>query len=544
MVVIAWSFLLLILSSDIKVINPSEGRWLFKEDFTPAILGLKFFLSSPWSFPLGNNFLYGGSLSSSIIYSGSIPWLAFSQKILAIKNTYQFYGLYLFLNMIMQGFSGLFLYSSLKMIDSRKLNSKNKFDVYDQIIISLLFVFAPIFVANISHNFNLQAHWLIIYSMAYFIVAISNLERVGFAINMLLLLIALALLTDAYIAFMCISIWLALIFYILKIKAITFTNALKKISLGALAIISIMYFSGYFGYKTSLADCCFGRYGINLLGFIDPRIEESNTTWSKIIPDIGGQSGWEAGFCFIGLPTILIIIVEFKNILIILKKLRPLYFFLIPLSLMAITNKISFATISLDISIPKYILNLLDVFRGSGRFIWPLYYLIIASSLVCILKNSKINNFKGRIFLILIFSFSLLDMSQGLEATRNRFVFKNYPYSSQIYNFCKIKNCEAINFINPEQAKKGYDVLANTSEKLGIETNAIYLARFNKKEAVTLYQDYKNNICSDRFKNSLFFFRYNEIDALAKCSKISWHSFSDFPDYGAIFIEPNNQYEK
>ena len=55
--------------------------------------------------------------------------------------------------------------------------------------------------------------------------------------------------------------------------------------------------------------------------------------------------------------------------------------------LIALSNNINFGNITImNVSLPKLIYAPLSIIRASGRFIWPIYYLIIIFSLY--LKSS------------------------------------------------------------------------------------------------------------------------------------------------------------
>ena len=64
-----------------KILNPTYFGWLAaNDDPFQHLIGWLFFKDSPWSFPLGLNPNFGLSISSSIVYSDSIPLFAFLFK--------------------------------------------------------------------------------------------------------------------------------------------------------------------------------------------------------------------------------------------------------------------------------------------------------------------------------------------------------------------------------------------------------------------------------------------------------------------------------
>ena len=65
-----------ILFFGLSPLNPSEISWLRSNDFLQSYLGWEFFRESQWENPIGLNPRYGYDISSSIVYSDSIPLFA------------------------------------------------------------------------------------------------------------------------------------------------------------------------------------------------------------------------------------------------------------------------------------------------------------------------------------------------------------------------------------------------------------------------------------------------------------------------------------
>ena len=99
-------------------LNPQNVAWL-DGGFDPAqhYLGWVFFRNSAWSFPLGLNPAFGMDISSSIVYSDSIPLLAFLFKPFAafLPETFQYFGLWLLLCFILQSYFAWRLTALLQM---------------------------------------------------------------------------------------------------------------------------------------------------------------------------------------------------------------------------------------------------------------------------------------------------------------------------------------------------------------------------------------------------------------------------------------------
>ena len=131
---------------------------------------------------------------------------------------------------------------------------------------------------------------------------------------------------------------------------------------------------------------------------------------------MGGQvEGF--GYLGIGGAALLIIIIfyvffnftELKN-----KKYRPYLLIIILFSLVALTNRIFFASnLLFEIELPKFIYGILSIVRASGRLFWPVYYLIFLGSVWIIYKKFSRKN--SLYILLVLFSLQIIDISSGLK---------------------------------------------------------------------------------------------------------------------------------
>ncbi len=258
-----------------------------------------------------------------------------------------------------------------------------------------------------------------------------------------------------------------------------------------------MYSAGYFEirYFDGIASG-YGEYKLNLLSFFDPG--NNFNTWSIILPDIELTTLEQAeGFNYFGLGSLIIVLLSI--IIYVLSKSKFTYFkknFIFIFSsifftIIALTNKISFGNIEIfNIELNNYVLAGLSIFRASGRFFWPVYYLILIFSLFFLYKNISIKK-----YVILVCSCILIQIVDISGA------IKNY---SETINKVIINNNEDLNYLfqnnrylisasnsnyNPNFSKVSY-----LTEKFRIQkTNVINLARVNRKLlAETRYEINKN----------------------------------------------------
>jgi len=297
-----------------------------------------------------------------------------------------------------------------------------------------------------------------------------------------------------------------------------------------------MYIAGYFEirYLDGVARG-YGEYKLNLLSVFDPG--NNINSWSYILPDIKLLPLEESeGFNYFGLGSLTMILISF--IFIIKNKsqyifLKKNYIFIISsvfFIFIALTNRISFGHIEiLNLQLNKYILAGLSIFRASGRFFWPVYYLILIFSFIFIYKNISKRKFTLLICACLLIQ--IIDISGAI---------KNYSITLNTFNtienedlnklFQKNKYLVSVNNSN---YNTNFSKLSYLTEKFKIQkTNVVNLARLNRKAlAESRYEINKNfynkKIVTDTiylidnlshlrnlqfiFKDDLYFYKINNI---------------------------------
>lgn len=141
--------------------------------------------------PLGLNEPYGMEVSSSIVFTDSIPLLAIIFKFVsfALPDTFQYTGIWILLCCILQG------------VFSYDLINRNTHDKPYSLVASALFCLAPIMLFRMMGHFALSAHFLIIASLILYSMKNANKRWV--------LLIAISSAIHFYITGMIFSVFVA-----------------------------------------------------------------------------------------------------------------------------------------------------------------------------------------------------------------------------------------------------------------------------------------------------------------------------------------------
>ena len=187
-------FLAFLLIVGISPLLPSNVSWIYILDPMQQFLGWQFFRNTPWSVPLGINPNFGLDFSNSIVYTDSIPLLAFIFKIFSplLPETFQYLGIWYLLSLILQA------YFAIKLIS---LISK---ETSIQILGAILFVFSPPLLFRINLQSALTGHFLILAGL-YLNCRTQNNKR-AFQWGALILT---AEMVNIYLLIMVMGLWLA-----------------------------------------------------------------------------------------------------------------------------------------------------------------------------------------------------------------------------------------------------------------------------------------------------------------------------------------------
>lgn len=447
-----FSSILVILFIGIENINFTDVKWLFVgNDMSGHQTGWHFFKNDIWRFPLGKNPNYGDDVGTTIVYSDSIPLLAFIFKLLnpLLPAHFQYFGLWFFLCFFLQG---LLSYLVIYFYTNNKIFS---------ILSSLIFVFLPILIHRFAWHPALFGQWTLI--ITFFLLIENKTKYEKFWI----LLVLLTCLIHFYFTIINLIVYnISKVYSFFILKKINFKVFIKNIATIHISLLILMYIAGYF--EVRIADTLavgFGIYKINLLSLIDAANSLENIHWSFILPDIKLSVGEELeGFNFIGLGNIVLILLTLifafkkKNI----KKNKDFfnkknYLILLFLSLISLSNIISLGTIELiNIPLNKYIYGVLSIARSSGRLFWFVNYFIIFSCLVLLYFRFKSN--KAIWILLIVLSIQLIDTSNGIKNyTNSKKINRDINIAKDLFWYTETKNLDKIYSTYPMNYNTNFD---------------------------------------------------------------------------------------
>ncbi len=480
-------------------------------------LGWNFFRNSPlMQFPLLANYTYGQGLDISLVHTDSIPLLGLIFKPFAeyLPKNFQYFGLWILISNILH---------SIFAFKLTRLYSK---DLVICSLITLFFLFAPIFYMRIFAQPAIGSQWLILGAIfLYSLNKINYKEWIIFLVLSVLINVYLFIMVFLFFAIFLLRIYLE--------KLVSFLDISKVFMVAVTILFSLMWLLGYFSVGMGLQEGGFGFYKMNLNSFFDPKaLYELH---SKILPDLSSPSvethGDYEGFAFPGIGVLIssciaIFFLIFRNNISTRKNfLLPLLIMSIFLFIFSVSNKISLGNnVLIEYPIPFFLEWFTDLLRSSARFIWPVYYLMYLGTFYVLIKSMSTKNL--RYLLIALFVLQVYDTSLATDAIRNRMVNYDqhwgreekwtYPIKNDIWKTFSNRYKKII-YVLPENKPKRYFPLAMYASNNNMITNFGYFSRRDLKKELEIKNNLKESVINSDFDlDSIYCFEDDELWEIVK----------------------------
>lgn len=479
----------------IQTIIPTNISWMLSvyHDWGQHYLGWAFYRQDEWHFPLGEMYNFFYPVGTNVGFTDSIPLMAFICKIFSflLPDNFQYFGFWLFLCLFLNA------YYTTKIL---KLFNANNYII---VLASILLITNPVLTFRGMHP-SLCAHWLFLGSFYHYFIHTtkdsvkSNFKKQG-------ILFFLSATINPYFGIMIAAFVITLAiknyFYDKSFtKKEAFIYPLISIGSGLLFWIAFGMIELKNGTSLDVGNIYGTIYSFNLNSFFN-----SYGFYSKYIPQIGmTNDSQHEGFGYLGLGLIVLVVISFFTIIYYIAKrkinkshnyLSLLIILCAVMLLFAITNTVTFGKEILfhypTLGIVEKIGN---IFRATGRFSWPFYYLMIIIALI-IFNQLKINTTLKLVLLTIVTIFQLYDI-ENLLTSRD---LKHGQYHSKLDeekwklildNFDEIITFPA--FSNNMVYKMDYQDLMYVALKSKKPITIGYVARENVKKS----QEYKDTLIS------------------------------------------------
>lgn len=472
----------------INVINPCNVTWLLHSDdiegsidLTQHYMGWVYYRDTPWTFPIGlTEGLYIKPVS--VVYTDSIPLFAVFFKLFSgiLPTSFQYMGIFgLCCYALMGGFGALV---------TRRFSS----NVIVNVISALFFVLSPVLLNRMYLHTALAAHFLIVAGIVVWLYR-DRMKR-GKALLSWTVLLACGTLINPYFTPFLYGILLCAVLQDLigggKVKHCIVDIVLPlAVTIFAAWIIGMFYGDTNPGGSGGLAI-----HSFNMDALVNPVTYASDfghftygyreITYSSIIDGFPlADPRQNEGFAYLGLGMIFLSIISIVILIayvirrrrIVKRNIRlgkygyadrplskmgrrkvisyviALSVYLVVFTFLALSPTWTIGETELfSIPYPDIIWDTLSIYRSSGRFIWPTYYMIMSLSLIIpsyIFVHKKNNTYaeslfphenvfmKERITVIFIMALCLLvqiiDLSSAIMQKRYDF-HKDTEYVSDL----------------------------------------------------------------------------------------------------------------
>ncbi len=464
----AWSFFLGVLTGlvfyiiiyEFKTLIPTNVDWLLHSDdlegsvdLTQHYLGWVFYRNSPWQFPLG---LTRGIYSSdvSVIYTDSIPLFAFLFKLLSpiLPDNFQYFGLYgLMCYCLMGGFGVLLI---------RRVCQNPIF----HLVGAVFFVSNPILLNRMFLHTALAGHFLIVAGLCLYFYN----EKLSYKSRVILwtTLISCGTLINAYFTPMLFGLLFFAIFGDILSKNAAYSFAKTSVLLALPVVITALlcYIMGMFYGKVPSKAGGLEVLSFNLNGFFNPLTKLTDfhdhimgyrdMNYSKWLPGLPLSTAYQnEGFSYLGVGMFVLIllvilialskpvnhgrdVVSLRSVLDPIHRSCLILFMLILLGLSLSPVATLGENELYHLPLPTLIHDLWSSFRSTARFIWPVYYCIMAMTISYVgrLISDSAKPHGRHLWLMILTAacvLQLLDLSPGYLEKWEAFL-RSEPYESRL----------------------------------------------------------------------------------------------------------------
>jgi Family of unknown function (DUF6311) len=353
-----------------SVLDPTSLGWLTEGDAAQHLLGWLFFRHEPWMVPLGSLVRFGYPIGTTVGFTDGIPWVAVFAKTLSplLPIDFQYFGLWSGLCFFLRGVVGVKIVQELS---PRPVV---------QLLGGAFFIINPL-----QNTFALGSHWLILALIWLHIRPCPDRVTQRRILKMAVGLCCVSAGIHPYLAAMVLALSLALVGKLHWGDHLLSTRQLLGwgVACGA-SVIAVLALFGFVGTTPSLGAEGFGYHSADLLTLINPGGR------SRFLPTLPTAPGQYEGFGYVGSG---VLVLSLLSVAVIwghrwsvrggIRRWGGLGLCCFLLAIFALSSTVTIAGKPiLDLGILyQPLMKVVAPFRSSGRFIWPLHYLVITGAL-------------------------------------------------------------------------------------------------------------------------------------------------------------------
>ncbi len=350
------------------VLIPTNIAWLDFADRAMHQLGWMFYRAAAWGIPPGRSPLLGIELSNSIALVDGLPLFAIPFKLVVawLPEPFQYWGYWLLLGFILQS---VFAWRIAREFGAGRVAA---------LLAAAFVLITPAYLFRVPLHMALSGHWTVLAALFLYV------RREPPRLWMWPLLIALTSAIHATLLAMVLALCAASLVQRLWTKRARLVELVGEFGVGVIVSLAMLWTVGFFG-TTSYGSYGYGDYKLNLLW---PIISYG---WSQIVPDLPHTKYDYEGLSFLGIGILALLVLAIVTGA--AARLRhavsrhwsPLTLMLLALMIFALSKDIAVLNAELvSIPVPGFVDAIGSAFRSTGRFVWPLLYIVTIGVVVMV----------------------------------------------------------------------------------------------------------------------------------------------------------------
>jgi hypothetical protein len=350
------------------VLIPTNIAWLDFADRAMHQLGWMFYRAADWGIPPGRSPLLGLEISNSIALVDGLPLFAIPFKLLApwLPQPFQYWGYWLLLSFILQS---VFAWRIARELGAARLVA---------LLAAAFVLITPAYLFRVPLHMALSGHWTILAALFLYV------RREPPRLWMWPLLLALTSAIHATLLAMVLALWAAALVQRLWARRTRLVDLVGEFGLGLVAALAVLWTVGFFG-TGSYGTYGYGDYKLNLLWPI------ISYRWSRLFPDLPHTRLDYEGLSFLGIGILALLALALVTGAVgrlrhaVSRTWLPLALILLALMVFAFSKDLALlGTELVSVPVPGFVDAIGAAFRSTGRFVWPLLYVVTIGAVVLV----------------------------------------------------------------------------------------------------------------------------------------------------------------
>jgi hypothetical protein len=372
--------------------------WLDFADRAMHTLGWMFFRQAPWGMPPGVSPHLGLELSNSIGLVDGLPLFALPLKLFApwLPMPFQYWGAWLLTCFVLQA---LFAYAIARELGAGRLVA---------LVAAGFAIITPVLMFRIVMHLALSGHWTVLAALYLYV------RRTAPGRWMWPLLLTVTAGIHAYLLAMVLGLWVAALVERRWSGRMRWNGVFVELAASLAGVLAVLWAAGFFVTGTT-STYGYGMYKLNVLWPI-----LTYRDWSRLVPDWPHTKYDYEGISFLGIGIFALLalavltgaIAQLRAVA--TRRWLPLTIMLLLMMVFAFSNDIYAGALPLvKFELPGGLEAIAATFRSTGRFIWPLLYVITIGTVVML--GRRLRALIAVPIVLVAFGAQAVDSWQGLH---------------------------------------------------------------------------------------------------------------------------------